>query len=50
MDRLVTDGFVLLGGRSPTSTESCLPSRRDPSRRVVESVEPWTLRLDGRNR
>jgi uncharacterized protein YciI len=63
MDRLVDDGFVILGGplfderrvvhaveaESEDSVRSTIA--RDPWSEThlrVESVEPWTIRLDGR--
>jgi hypothetical protein len=63
MDGLVDTGFIVLAGRSPTSTASCMwsrPSRRRPyaqrSRAIpwseshlrVDSIEPCTIRLDAR--
>ena len=61
MDGLVDDGFVLLGGPlgdgrvvhvvSALSEEEVRATfARDPwsgSHLVVESVDPWTIRLDG---
>jgi hypothetical protein len=38
MDGLVEEGFIVLGG--PLADEF----------RVVESITPWTIRLDGRER
>jgi hypothetical protein len=65
MDGLVADGFIVLGGplgdehrvilaieaASEEQVRSTLA--RDPwhgSHLVVESVDPWTIRLDGRRR
>jgi hypothetical protein len=65
MDGLVADGFVVLGGplgdeirvvhaveaESEASIRETLAG--DPWREThlqVESVEPWTIRLDGRHR
>ena len=62
MDGLVADGFVVLGGpldevRVALAVEASSESEiratlgRDPwsgSHLVIESVEPWTIRLDGR--
>jgi hypothetical protein len=65
MDDLVTSGFVVLGGpledeervvlaieaASAEDVRSTLD--RDPwagSHLVVESIDAWTIRLDGRNR
>jgi hypothetical protein len=65
MDELVKAGFVVLGGplgderrvvhaveaESDAATRATLA--RDPwseTHLQVESVEPWTIRLDGRNR
>jgi uncharacterized protein YciI len=64
MDRLVHDGHIVLGGTLPNGAtahafqaESEEEVRalwgRDPwheSHLVLESVEPWTVRLDGRER
>jgi hypothetical protein len=64
MDRLVHDGYIVLGGTLPNGAtahafqaESEEEVRalwgRDPwheSHLVLESVEPWTVRLDGRER
>jgi uncharacterized protein YciI len=64
MDRLVHDGHIVLGGTLPNGAtahafqaESEEEVRalwgRDPwheSHLVLESVEPWTIRLDGRER
>ena len=65
MDRLVDDGFVVLGG--PLSDEHRVVHAieaeseeairemlaRDPwseTHLVIEAIEPWTIRLDGRRR
>ena len=63
MDELVEDGFIVLGGPladevrvahviEAESEEAVLERlARDPwsdSHLVVASIEPWTLRLDGR--
>jgi hypothetical protein len=63
MDALVEDGFIVLGGpleedglvahAIEASSEEALRERlaADPwsgTHLVVESVEPWTIRLDGR--
>jgi hypothetical protein len=62
MDTLVDDGFIVLGGplddvrvahAVEASSEAEVRERlaRDPwsgSHLVVDSVEPWTIRLDGR--
>jgi uncharacterized protein YciI len=65
MDALVAEGFIVLGGpladeervvhaieaESEAAVRSTLA--RDPwsgSHLVVESVEPWTIRLDGTRR
>lgn len=65
MDDLVEDGFLVLGGpledgvRTAHAVEAESPEAirevlaRDPwseSHLVVSSVEPWTIRLDGRAR
>ena len=65
MDGLVDDGFVVLGGpladehrvilvvEAPSEEEVRATLGRDPwseSHLVVESVEAWTIRLDGRRR
>ena len=65
MDRLVDDGFVVLGGplgdehRVVHAIEADSPDAirvtlaRDPwseSHLVIDSIEPWTIRLDGRAR
>lgn len=65
MDGLVDDGFVVLGGpladevRVVLVVESSSPDEvrrrlaEDPwsdSHLVVDAVEPWTIRLDGRRR
>jgi hypothetical protein len=64
MDGLVDDGFVVLGGPlgdgrviQAVEAESEAAVRetlaRDPwsgSHLLVEAVEPWTIRLDGRER
>jgi hypothetical protein len=62
MDGLVGDGFIVLGGPLPNrrvahavqaSSEDEIRERfaEDPwsgSHLVVELIEPWTIRLDGR--
>jgi uncharacterized protein YciI len=62
MDNLVDDGFIVLGGPLPNrrtahaiqaeSEEAVRETwARDPwagSHLILESVEPWTIRLDGR--
>jgi hypothetical protein len=65
MDGLVETGFVVLGGpladeqrvilavQAESETEVRATLARDPwsgSHLVVEVVEPWTIRLDGRGR
>jgi hypothetical protein len=65
MDALVDDGFVVLGGPladgvrviHAVDAESAEAIRatlaRDPwseSHLQIESITPWTIRLDGRNR
>src|SRR4051794_37289652 len=65
MDALVEAGFIVLGGPLAdeervvyvveAESEEAVRARlaRDPwseSHLVVESVEPWTIRLDGRRR
>ena len=65
MDRLVETGFVVLGGpladehrvvlavEADSENDVRATLARDPwsgSHLVVESVEPWTIRLDGRRR
>jgi hypothetical protein len=65
MDGLVDDGFVVLGGpledeirvvlavEAASADEVRATLARDPwsgSHLVVEAVEPWTIRLDGRQR
>ena len=63
MDGLVDDGFIVLGGPLPNlrvahaieadSDEAVRAMwARDPwseSHLVIESIEPWTIRLDGRS-
>lgn len=64
MDRLVDAGFVVLGGplsdelrvvhavEAVSEREVRTTLARDPwsgSHLVVEAVEPWTIRLDGRS-
>jgi hypothetical protein len=49
MDALVQDGFAVLGGPLGDEVRGTLAD--DPwsgSHLVVDSVEPWTIRLDGR--
>ena len=63
MDGLVDDGFVILGGpladevrvahAVEAASEEAIRARlgRDPwseSHLRIESIEPWTIRLDGR--
>ena len=63
MDALVDDGFLVLGGpigkegrvvhAVDAESEDAIRARlaRDPwseTHLVVESIEPWTIRLDGR--
>ena len=62
MDKLVEDGFIVLGGTLPhnrtahaveAESEEAVRTTwaRDPwseSHLVIESIEPWTIRLDGR--
>ena len=63
MDRLVDDGFIVLGGpladevrvahAVEAESEDAVRATwaRDPwskTHLVVDSVEPWTIRLDGR--
>jgi hypothetical protein len=65
MDGLVDDGFIVLGGpladdyrvvhaiEAESETEIRRTLAGDPwsgSHLVVDSVEPWTIRLDGRYR
>ena len=65
MDGLLDDGFIVLGGPladehrvilviEPASEDEVRSTlSRDPwheSHLVVESVDPWTIRLDGRRR
>jgi hypothetical protein len=65
MDGLVDDGFVVLGGpladdvrvvlaiEASSEEEVRSTLARDPwheTHLVVETVEPWTIRLDGRSR
>jgi uncharacterized protein YciI len=65
MDALVDDGFILLGGPLgderrvahvvEAGSEQAIRDRlaRDPwsgSHLVVESIDPWTIRLDGLRR
>jgi uncharacterized protein YciI len=62
MDALVDDGLIVLGGPLPdyrvahavqAESEAAIRARlaEDPwsgSHLVIESIEPWTIRLDGR--
>jgi uncharacterized protein YciI len=63
MDALVDDGFIVLGGplgdevrvvhAIEASSKDAIRARlaEDPwsgSHLVIESIEPWTIRLDGR--
>jgi hypothetical protein len=63
MDDLVTSGFVVLGGplederrvvlavEAASEQDVCTTLGRDPwseTHLVVESVDAWTIRLDGR--
>jgi uncharacterized protein YciI len=62
MDALVDDGVIVLGGPLPdyrvahavqAESEAAIRARlaEDPwsaSHLVIESIEPWTIRLDGR--
>jgi hypothetical protein len=63
MDALVDDGFIVLGGplgddvrvvhAVEAESEDAVRQRlaRDPwsgSHLVIDSIEPWTIRLDGR--
>ena len=65
MDALVDDGFVLLGGpladevrvvlavEAPTEDAVRATLARDPwhgSHLVIDAVDAWTIRLDGRHR
>jgi uncharacterized protein YciI len=65
MDGLVDDGFVILGGpladehRVVLAVEAASQQAvretlaRDPwsgSHLVIDSIDPWTIRLDGRGR
>ena len=65
MDGLVDEGFIVLGGpladeqrvilviEAASEDEVRSTLARDPwheSHLVVESVDPWTIRLDGRGR
>jgi uncharacterized protein YciI len=65
MDELVDSGFVILGGpladerrvvlavEASSERDVRTTLARDPwsdSHLVVDSVEPWTIRLDGRSR
>jgi uncharacterized protein YciI len=65
MDALVADGFVVLGGplfdehrvvhAVEAESEEAIRSRlaEDPwsgSHLVIDAIEPWTIRLDGRRR
>jgi uncharacterized protein YciI len=65
MDELVDDGFVVLGGpladgervvlavEAASEPEVRATLARDPwsdTHLVVDSIEPWTIRLDGRRR
>ena len=63
MDQLVDDGFIVLGGPLPNrrtahaveaESEEAVRATwaRDPwsdTHLVLESIEPWTIRLDGRS-
>jgi uncharacterized protein YciI len=63
MDGLVDDGFIVFGGPLPdrrvahaieADSEEAVRATwaRDPwseSHLVIESIEPWTIRLDGRS-
>jgi uncharacterized protein YciI len=63
MDKLVEDGFIVLGGPLPNrrtahaveaESEEAVRATwaRDPwseSHLLIESIEPWTIRLDGRS-
>jgi hypothetical protein len=64
MDELVTQGSVVLGGplsdelrvvlvfESPSPDEIRKMLARDPwsgSHLLIDSIEPWTVRLDGRS-
>ena len=63
MDNLVEQGFIVLGGPIPgrrvvhaveAESEEAVRSMlaRDPwsgTHLVVESIDPWTIRLDGRS-
>jgi len=65
MDALVDDGFVVMGGpladevrvvlavEAPTEEAVRATLARDPwhgSHLVIDAVEAWTIRLDGRHR
>ena len=65
MDALVADGFVVLGGpladerrvvlivEAPTTAEARTVLAGDPwsgSHLVIDSIDAWTVRLDGRRR
>jgi uncharacterized protein YciI len=65
MDRLVADGFVVLGGPLADEQRVVLAVEaesedavretlgRDPwsgTHLLVDTIEPWTIRLDGRRR
>jgi uncharacterized protein YciI len=65
MDGLVASGFVVLGGpladerrvvlaiEAESEETVCATLGRDPwsgTHLVVDAVEPWTIRLDGRRR
>ena len=65
MDALVDDGFVMLGGplddevrvvlavEAPTEDAVRTTLARDPwhgSHLVIDAVDAWTIRLDGRHR
>jgi uncharacterized protein YciI len=63
MDKLVEDGFIVLGGTLPNrrtahaveaESEEAVRATwaRDPwsgSHLLIESIEPWLIRLDGRS-
>ena len=65
MDGLVNDGFVVLGGplsdghrvvlavEAESDDEVRATLARDPwsgTHLVIDTIEPWTIRLDGRHR
>jgi uncharacterized protein YciI len=65
MDQLVDDGFLVLGGpladehrvvhvvEAESEDEVRATFARDPwsgSHLVIDSIDPWTIRLDGRER